>query len=51
MRYLNEFMVWATGFELAIAIATGRNPDQIKTLREDLAYWEKQRDNEAIQHG
>ena len=51
MSRLAAFMVWAIGFELSIALATGRNPAEIKTLREDLAYWEGQRDRYEVQHG
>jgi len=30
-------MLWATQLELAIAVSTGRNPEQIRALREDVA--------------
>lgn len=30
-------MLWAMRFELSIALSTGRNQDQIKQLREDIA--------------
>lgn len=51
MRHLYDFMVWAIGFELSIAMATGRNPSDIQQLREDLAYWEGERDRHEVAHG
>lgn len=33
-------MLWAMRFELSIALSTGRNPAQIKQLREDIAEME-----------
>ena len=30
-------MLWATQLELAIAVSTGRNPEQIRALRDDVA--------------
>ena len=51
MRHLHAFMCWAISFELSIALATGRNPEEIKQLREDLAYWEGQRDRYEVSHG
>ena len=30
-------MLWATELELAIAVSTCRNPENIRTLREDVA--------------
>jgi hypothetical protein len=51
MIYFYTFMEWATKFELAIARSTGRNPDNIRQLKKELAHWSHQRDLYEVRHG
>lgn len=37
--WLARFMKFATEFELAIAEATGRNPEQVRQLKRDYSDW------------
>lgn len=46
---LYRFFAWFCLFDLAIANATGRDPECIKDIRNKKAYWEGLRDSEGIQ--
>ena len=44
-------MLWATQLELAIAVSTGRNPSNIRTLRDDVANISGIIDRMEVNHG
>ena len=42
MRYLYSFLLFMTRFDLAIAKATDRNPENIAQLQKEERKWEKE---------
>lgn len=51
MKFFYAFMVWITEFELAIAMSTGRNPDDVRMLKQDLQKWRNAQTNWEINNG
>jgi hypothetical protein len=47
---LIRFLVWWHGLGYAIAISTGRNPDECRQIKQDLIYWERQLDKAEVAH-
>ena len=44
MKLFYRLMLWLSDRELTVALNTGRNPENIKALRVDVARWEKEVD-------
>jgi len=44
MKLFYRLMLWFSDIELTIAMNTGRNPENIKAIRADVARWEKEVD-------
>jgi hypothetical protein len=44
MKLFYRLMLWLTDRELTIALNTGRNPENIKALRADVAKWQAEVD-------
>lgn len=44
MKLFYRLMLWLTDRELTIALNTGRNPENIKALRVDVAKWQAEVD-------
>lgn len=50
MRYFYWLMVRLSDIELQIAQSTGRNPENIRLLKKQLAYWEGERDRYEVRY-